>query len=179
MFFYCSQNGGKRTSPEDLFRSLVAQLAWSVDGSSIAESVKCEYENRKNRELLLDECRELLAGLIALYQQTTIVVDALDECEYDRLLHSLMKMVSKSTPKPIKFFFSSRTNVTLPKGFPTWEKLKLDSQKNLTGEDMKKYIQTEVKDREMLGFASRLLRGEHPALEDRLVEVLTRRAQGM
>jgi ankyrin repeat domain-containing protein 50 len=180
VFFYCSQNGGKRTSPEDVFRSLVAQLAWSVDGSSIAKSVKYEYENRKNRELSLDECRELLASLIALYQQTTVVVDALDECEYyDRLLRSLMKMALKRTPKAIKFFFSSRTNVTLPEGFPTWEKLELDSQKSLTGEDMKRYIQTEVKDRETLAFGSRLLGGKHPALEDRLVEVLARRAQGM
>jgi hypothetical protein len=129
--------------------------------------------------LSLDECRGLLAGLIALYQQTTIVVDALDECEYDRLLLNLMEMASKSTPKAIKFFFSSRTNVRLPKNFPTWEKLELDSQTSLTGEDMKRYIQTEVNDREKLALGSRLLGGKHPALEDRLVEVLTHRAQGM
>jgi len=180
VFFYCSQNGGKGTSPEDVFRSLVAQLAWSVDGSSIAGSVKCEYGDRKDRELSLEECLELLAGLIALYQQTTIVVDVLDECEcYDRLLYSLMKTASKSTPKAIKFFFPSRTNVTLPEGFPTWEKLELDTQKSLTEEDMKRYIQTEVKNRETLALGSRLLGGKHPALEDQLVEVLTRRAQGM
>lgn len=179
MFFYCSQNGGKRTPPEDVFRSLVAQLARSVDGSSIARSVKSEYENRKNSELSLDECRHLLVGLVALYQQTTVVVDALDECEdYTRLLLNL-KMVSKSAPKAIKFFFSGRTNVKLPEDFPTWEKLELDSQKSLTVEDMKTYVQTQVKDRETLCFGFRLLGGKYPALEDQLIEILTRRAQGM
>jgi hypothetical protein len=123
---------------------------------------------------------ELLVSLITLYQQTTVVVDALDECEnHDRLLRSLMETASKSAPKAIKFLFSSRTNVTPPKGFPTWEQLELDSQKSLIVEDMNRYIQTEVKDRETLAFGTRLLGGNHEALEDRLIEILTRRAQGM
>ena len=175
MFFYCSQSGGKRTPPEGVFRSLVAR---SVDGLSIARSVKSEYENRKS-ELSLDQCRHLLVGLVALYEQTTVIIDALDECEdYTRLLLNL-KMVSKDAPKAIKFFFSSRTNVKLPEDFPTWEKLELDSQKSLTVGDVKTYIETQVKDRETLGFGFRLLRGKYPALEDRLVKILTRRAQGM
>lgn len=179
VFFYCSQKRGKRTPPEDIFRSLVAQLAQSVDGSSIARSVKREYENREKSELSLDECRHLLVGLVGLYQQTTVVVDALDECEdHTRLLLNL-EMVSRNAPKAIKFFFSSRTNVKLPEDFPTWEKLELDSQKSLTVEDMKTYIQTQVKDRKTLRLGSRLLNGKDEGLEDRLVETLTRRAQGM
>jgi hypothetical protein len=88
-------------------------------------------------------------------------------------------MVSKSATKAIKFFFSSRTNVKLPEDFPAWEKLELDSQKNLTVEDMKTYVQTQVKDRKTMRIGSRLLHGKDEALEDRLVEKLTRRAQGM
>jgi Ankyrin repeats (3 copies)/Ankyrin repeats (many copies) len=90
-----------------------------------------------------------------------------------------METASKTTPKAIKFFFSSRMNVMLPKDFPIWEKLELDSQKILREVDMKKYIQTEVKDRKKLNIERPLLDGQYPTLEDRLVKILTDRAQGM
>lgn len=183
-FFYCSRKEAHRTSPLDVFRSLVAQLALSPDGSSVAESIKRKHKEKKRDEL---DNPDLLVGLVALYQQTTIVVDALDECEdYGRLLR-LLKKVSEGTHGAIKFFFSSRMNVKLFKDFPSWEKLELDSEKGLTRDDINTYIRTQVKDREKMDLGPRLLDerksmlGESliEALEDRLIETLTRRAQGM
>ena len=188
VFFYCSRKEVHRTSPLDIFRSLVAQLALSPDGSSVAESIKRKHKEKKQDELdNPDLLVGLLTGLIALYQRTTIVVDALDECEdYGRLLR-LLKKVSNGTRGAIKFFFSSRTNVKLLKDFPSWEKLELDSEKGLTKDDINTYIRTQVKDREKMDLGPRLLDegrsmlGESlvEALEDRLIETLTRRAQGM
>jgi len=183
-FFYCSRKEAHRTSPLDVFRSLVAQLALSPDGSSVAESIKRKHKEKKRDEL---DNPDLLVGLVALYQQTTIVVDALDECEdYGRLL-LLLKKVSEGTRGAIKFFFSSRTNVRLFKDFPSWEKLELDSEEGLTTDDINTYIRTQVKDREKMDLGPRLLDerksilGESliEALEDKLIETLTRRAQGM
>jgi hypothetical protein len=109
-FFYCSRKEARRVSPQDVFRSLVAQLALSLDGSSVAESIKRKHKERKQDEL---DNPDLLVGLVAIYQRTTIVVDALDECEdYGGLLR-LLKKVSDGTHGAIKFFFSSRTDVKL------------------------------------------------------------------
>lgn len=157
--------------------SLIAQLAWSPDGSSVAEPVKTLYANDTGRQDTLNS--GLLTKLIPPHQRTTIIIDALDECEnYSRLLLWL-KAASNDSLGALKFFFSSRTNVKLLNDFPSWEKVELDSKKELTVEDMKVYIRTQVQDRETMGIGRRLLGGEYPELEERLIETLTYRAQGM
>jgi len=178
-FFYCSRTQGQRTLPLDVFRSFVAQLAWSTDGSSIAKSVKTAYGRRKDCQLSLDECSNLLVGLVERYKRTTIVVDALDECENSTSLLLHLKKLWDSVHGVIKFFFSSRKNVDLPENFLPCEKLDLDSQRSLTEEDMMMYVRSQVEEREKLGLGTRLLKGKKPELEERLIETLVRRAQGM
>jgi hypothetical protein len=130
----------------------------------------------------MDDWRSLLVGLVKLYQRTTIVVDALDECENSaELLRNLMMLWDSAdgAKRRIKFFFSSRTHVELPEKFPAWEKVELDSQKSLTVDDMETYVRTQVEGRETLGLGNRLLNGNYPKLEQRLIETLTSRAGGM
>jgi len=69
-YFYCPKKQGTedRNNPETVFRSLVRQLAWSIDDLSIAPIIK-EDTNKRNRqsyegnELLADDCIELLTQL--------------------------------------------------------------------------------------------------------------------
>jgi len=181
-FFYCSRKRDKRSQPYDVLASLVGQLAWSADGLAVAQSVKRKHEycqSHQRLDLTIDECSDLLVGLVDLYQQTTIVIDALDECtDYTRLLLHLKK-VAAASQSPIKLFLSSRQNVRVFDLFLKWKKVELDAHKDLTTEDMRNYISSQVREIELLNLGTRLLDGKYPELEDRLVEVLKGRAQGM
>jgi hypothetical protein len=171
-YFYCSGKRGQTTNSRAVFRSLIAQLAWSPDRSEIDDSVKVLHDNKK-----ADEFKpELLVGLATRHQRTTIIIDALDECEdYSNLLF-LLKKTSNGLPSgSFRFLFSSRPNVTLLLDFPSWEKLNLDAGRELTSEDINEYIRTQVLERE----GRRLLDGRNVDLEAKLIKTLIDRAQGM
>jgi hypothetical protein len=154
-------------------------LSWSIDGLSVAESVKALYLSDQKRKLTLKECSELLVSLILPYQKATIVIDALDECLDSTQLLRHLRTISKGTDDRIKFFFSSRKNTSIFAGFPSWIKLELDLQQQATAPDMERYIRCQVRDIEALDMGSRLLDGKYPDIENRLVGTLTNRAQGM
>jgi hypothetical protein len=151
-------------------------VAWSPDHSSVADSVKNLYANGNGKKNKLDP--SLLSDLISHYHRTTIIIDALDECNDYEVLLLHLQAVSRDSEGAVKFFFSSRTNVDLF-DFPLWEKVELDSEKELTAEDIRTYIRTQVKDRVAMGIGRPLLEGKRPDLEDKLVETLTLRARGM
>ncbi|PQE06277.1 ankyrin repeat protein [Rutstroemia sp. NJR-2017a BBW] len=173
-YFYCSGNDGQSTNSTVVLRSLIAQLAWSPDGSEIADSVKSLHSSGSGRQDKLGP--ELLTDLAARHQRTTIIIDALDECDdYSKLLFLLKKASNDMPSGSFKFFFSSRPNVALLLDFPSWEKLELDAERELTSEDINAYIRTQVIETE----GRRLLDGRNPELEVKLVKTLTCRAQGM
>lgn len=138
--------------------------------------IESMYESRKARPIEIQECSDLLMRLLKERGKTTFVVDALDECENadELLLH-----LKNSHRKSVKFLFSSRNQVKVHNAFPNCGKLELDSHKDLTVEDMKTYVTSQVKERESLRLGRRLLDGRYPELEDTLIEVLIDQAQGM
>ena len=178
-YFYCVRQGQDQsgTDPAVVLRSLVRQLASSFDGSSLLSPVRTVY-NRLRYErpgsgcLSLGECSELLTELISCYSNTTIVLDALDECEKPYELLRALKRVANSSTGQMKLFVSSRLNVNVASVVILHHKIDIQSQG--TSKDMDIFLHTEVKQRDL-----RLLNGRYPDLEDRLIEVLRVRAQGM
>ncbi len=181
-YFYCVRQGQDQsgTDPAVILRSLVRQLAWSLDGSSISPPVRTfydmwRYERPDSGRLSLEECSGLLTALISLissYSNTTIILDALDECEKPYELLRALKTIANSSAGQIKLFVSSRLNVNVASVVILHRKIHIQSQD--TSNDMDIFLHTEVKERD-----SRLLKGRHPEIEDRLIEVLRDRAQGM
>jgi hypothetical protein len=90
-----------------------------------------------------------------------------------------LKKVAAAVQRPIKFFLSSRQNVKLFDSFPSGTKIELDARRDLTTEDMKNYISSQVREIESLNVGTGMLDGKYPDLEDRLIEVLNFQAQGM
>lgn len=77
--FYCSK---KRPGPPlEILRSYVAQLALSLDGLSVGESVKRLVDGPMTSELSSEQCSKRLVALVIPYRRVTLLVDALDECE--------------------------------------------------------------------------------------------------
>lgn len=182
VFFYCSRNHRQETSSLEVLRSFIAQVAKSDDSWSISPLVKTEYEKRKKVPLKLDECSSLLARLVSEHQHTTFIIDALDECDdaATLLIHLkyFWKLISEAKIS-VRLFFSSRNQVEVRDQFPDCKKLELDNCKYLRSEDMKLYIETQVREREILRLGPRLLKGRCTGLEDRLIDVLIEHSQGM
>ncbi len=161
---------------------MIAQLAISLDGSSVSQVVAEKYQTRAARPIEIQECPELLTHLVNEYQKTTIIIDALDECENaDVLLLRLRELISSTAgaPVPVKFFFSSRKQVEVEQLFQECEKLEIGNGTDLLLDDMKNFIKLQVKQREELCLGSRLLQGRYPELEDELIEVLLDQSRGM
>lgn len=204
-FFYCIRRGEVASSRDTILCSLLAQLAESIDGSSIADVVKREYEENKPGKMRVDICKILLGDLIRTYQRTTIFIDALDECEEPpRLLIDLAELHKLGGGK-VKFFLSSRPCVEIDRDFPFWEKIDLNAREELTTPDVQIYVETQIKKRKELGLGPRLCEKfrtdieeqineslgdkelEHlkeklrqiELLESRLIDVLIRRSRGM
>lgn len=67
----------------------------------------------------------------------------------------------------------------MPKGFPSCHKLDLDHEHEVSARDMDFYIRSQVEHIEEMKLGGRLLDGEYPAIEQRLIDTLSRRAHEM
>jgi hypothetical protein len=204
-FYYCTRRGNAASLGDDVLYSLLGQLAESIDGFSVADAVREQYEVTWPRRLPLNVCKKLLKDLAVSNQRTTIFIDALDECEDpSRLLNDLKDLYNESGRK-FKFFLSSRHSVQIYGDFPSWDKIDLNSGEELTKSDIRTYIEVQVKRRKELGFGDRLCERfrrdieenicknpgdrqvealkerlkEIEELEDRLIKILTLRSQTM
>ena len=181
IYFYCSRTRGEDqdpgTSPETVLSGLVSQLCWSPDGSGISKAVsnlhrRWRFERPDEASLSLDESVELVVELTSSCTQTTIIIDALDECSQPYpLLRALQQILDKAAGR-VRLFVSSRVNVDVSSALTTVSRINLHAED--TYADVYDYVWKEVKQSKR-----RLLKGKEPELENKVVETLSHRAQGM
>lgn len=115
-YFYCKRNNESyRQDPNAILRAIVKQLASLRTGLPLQDAVVREYNERKKDGfskgfLQLDTSIEIILELTTVYPQTTIILDALDECDMhkrDELIKALHSLVDKA-PNLVKIFVSSR-----------------------------------------------------------------------
>jgi hypothetical protein len=174
IYFYCVSP----TTQDDIIQSLVGQLAWSSDGTSIEPSVQSLYNHAKSpngTRPLQEDWLRVLVGLCRRINRIIIVIDALDECvDFSNLLTNL-KELQRDLGNRVKFVFSSRMNVVVDQEFPDSPLIELSPKKTST--DMLKYIECEVRFRENLFDCND--ETSKRLLSDRIVSVLTQLAGGM
>lgn len=132
--------------------------------------------------LSIEESKHLLIELSSGYLRTTIVVDALDECDANsrgRLCDVLKQVVSLSEQiqkqTSIKVFITSRDDGDLRKKFKDSPNVYIQERDN--SEDISYYIKTQIK---ACINAKQLLDGKvNSNLEHRIVGTLTTGARGM
>lgn len=117
IYFYCTRNPAEpeRSKPDAILRSLVRQLSVRSSHEAIPESVRKMYKARENDAfvaglLTLEESTALIIELSRYRQLTTIIVDALDECEEVlrlELLESFKEILQRSNGL-VKILVSSR-----------------------------------------------------------------------
>lgn len=184
-YFYCNYKEDQRRDPASIARSLVKQLCLRTPGigssSSFPAPVLDLYNKRKadadlRRTLSIGECEELLIALSAGFLRTTIIVDALDECDPDtrgRLCDLLAQVVSSS--KRVKVFITSRDEGDLRVKFEDSPNVYIQERDNSS--DVNCYIEAEIKG---CIKAKTLLRGKVDLeLQQQIIDALQFGAQGM
>lgn len=145
-YFYCSHStlGEARRNPTSILRSIVAQLAATDDTSPLKQQVMDKYRQQKRRRmldarLLFSDAATLLEALVSEYEQTTIVVDGLNEVDCsdehgEELLQTFYNLVesnSKSKKLPVvRILVSSQPNVRIAAAFQNAVCLKFNATSN-------------------------------------------------
>lgn len=152
-YFYCNYKEDQRRDPASIARSLVKQLCLRTPGvgssSSFPAAVLALYQQRKRdsdlrRTLSIDECKNLLIELSTGFLRTTIIVDALDECDPETrgtLCDLLAHVVSSS--KRVKVFITSRDEGDLRAKFEDSPNVYIQERDNSA--DINCYIEAEIK----------------------------------
>ncbi|KAJ8070998.1 hypothetical protein OCU04_001349 [Sclerotinia nivalis] len=145
VYFYCISP----TTSSDVIRSLVSQLAWTLDGNAIEPNIISMFNDAKPPDPTIPKPEDWSDALLKLCQRLSkviIVVDALDECnDFSKLLTTLKKIQVKQLDG-VKLVFSSRLNVDVDKVFFGSDGVILTVED--TSRDMSTYIENEVRAKE-------------------------------
>ena len=182
-FFYCNRNDAEpeRANPEDILRSIVRQLSISGPHARFSKVVAEKYKERKCKHfadgpLRLDECVDLIIKLTQQYTSTTIIIDALDECDvYTR--HNILTALSSIMQHGLstKIFVSSRDDKDITLRLSDLPNLYIKASNN--AKDIDRYVHFKV---EQAVADKRLLDGNVSLATVQLISNrLTGKAQGM
>lgn len=183
-YFYCARNPTEpeRANPAAILCSLVRQLSCLEPDGVILIPVQKAYEARKKDgfaagPLTITESTALIIELSQSRQLTTIVIDALDECEpmlRGELFDALTEVLQSSNGL-VKILVSSRNERDIISELTGCLNLEIEAKKNQ--EDITHFIDYEVDD---LIRKKRLLYGNVPDdLRQMIKQVLCEKACGM
>ncbi len=121
-YFYCNRNDDARRDPENVLRSFAKQLSMSPGQDAIHDALFRSYNLKRqtgfgSNKLSFEESEELLQELIrsfASYQRTTLILDAMDECD-ERVRLELIDVFNRlvETCDDLKILISSRENTDI------------------------------------------------------------------
>ena len=182
VYFYCNRAEEGRRDPESILRALVQQLAQTPSEDNLLTPVLDVYKHRENKgqlssRLALKECQDLLVQLIAVYPQTTIFIDALDEVDHKlrtKLLEALSHVVERSKTL-VKIFATTRMDTDILMQFEMYPRIELGPDDNVN--DINRFVKEKVQETIE---RKRLLHGNvSNALKQEICQVLCERSKGM
>ena len=118
---------------------------------------------------------DLLCSVVEEYQYTYIIVDGVDEANFETqnyILSMITKITSLKTTFA-KFFVSSRENSLISEALRSWPKINVSEDR--TSQDMGVYIKASITEK----LASHSVIKNNPGLQVEVEEELMRKAQGM
>jgi Cdc6-like AAA superfamily ATPase len=175
-FFYCNRNETNRRQPLSVLRAFIRQLSNTTAAPCAIRKELRDYYVETRRvasEPTMGTCKDLLIKIIKSNSQTTLVLDALDECENaDRvtLIDAMEYLLEHTAPGILKIFISGR-----PEGELIW---KLKSRTNIridalhNDNDISTFVNGEIVKHKRWSKIS-------PDLQELVVKTLQERSQGM
>ncbi|KAK5630889.1 hypothetical protein RRF57_006604 [Xylaria bambusicola] len=174
-FFYCDRNEEQRRKPLSVLQSYVRQLSTTAKNPDcIRKSLQdcCQKARRSGSDLSFEHCRYQLLESINLYHNTTLVLDALDECEPNsrgQILEIIEFLISKSG-NSLKVFISSRPDQDIRDRFLKTPNIEIQATDN--EEDIQKFVREKITQH-------RNWRGMSQRLQNDIVEKFFTKSQGM
>ncbi|KAE9380762.1 hypothetical protein N431DRAFT_477640 [Stipitochalara longipes BDJ] len=174
-FFYCNRNEAERREPLSMLRAFVRQLSTpSSEKHSIQKRLKAYYNDcrLKASQPTMKDCKELLLELVNIYPRTTLVIDALDECEKHKRLELIetLDYILAQASNPVKIFISSRPDGDIKERLKDRANIEIDANKNQ--DDISRFVNSEI-------VKHRRWRNMPPKLQTQIVETLQQQSQGM
>ncbi|KAH8586045.1 hypothetical protein B0O99DRAFT_586459 [Bisporella sp. PMI_857] len=174
-FFYCNRNEEERRKPLSVLRSYARQLSTAAGHpEKMRKKLHDSWRETTLRgsDLGFEACHEQLLESVNLYPRTTLVLDALDECEPDsrRKLVNAIKLLLSKSERPLKVFISSRPNQDIRSHFISEPNVEIQARHN--EEDIRKFIDEEIINHESW-------RDMSPSLQEEIIKILFDRSQGM
>jgi hypothetical protein len=174
-FFYCNRNEATRRNPLLVVRSFVRQLstAFAHEGS-IHKDLKsfCTQSRINGSEPTMANCKELLLKLLNSYPQTTLVLDALDECEKEKRgeLIEVFRHLLENASRPVKIFISSRPDGDIKEVLKENANVYIQATDN--SHDISIFVQNEI-------IKHRKWKKMDPTLREEIIDTLQEGGQGM
>ncbi|KAI5459666.1 hypothetical protein BGZ63DRAFT_455260 [Mariannaea sp. PMI_226] len=141
-YFYCNRSEENRRKPSSIMAAIVRQLSSPIGrAGEIHQGVQELYRSIKAQSLILDVrmCQDILLELIKSYTSTTIILDALDECDRDsriELMDSLDELMNQTSR--LKVFISSRKDYDIDQHFKSQPKFEIKAANNQN--DIENYV---------------------------------------
>jgi ankyrin repeat domain-containing protein 50 len=177
-FFYCSYLEHDRRNALSVLRSYVRQLAAPRQlGNQIHFQLKTMYDESKRNgaDWTIKQCEEYLITLLNFYPHTTLILDALDECDIEQRIDLLnfFQSLEMRVQKPVKIFIASRPEGDIRERLITMRNIEINETNNT--EDIKRFITDSLEAR--APWTALLNRNE--ALKQRVVQAFLDKSQGM
>jgi hypothetical protein len=177
-YFYCDRNQDNRQDPTSILRSFVRQLSISRDQNALQPLIEAEYEQRRQKgfpsgKFTFEECAKLVLEYVNIYPQTTLVLDALDECDPGTRKH-LIKFFDSlliESCKPVKIFISSRPDRDIKFRFQGGPNVEIQATDN--HQDIAKFVESKIEEN------STSFNAFSPTLRDDIVQTLLSKSKGM
>lgn len=182
-YFYCSRNAAEpeRSDPAAILSSIVRQLSCAETGLPLLPPVVEKYVKKgqgfNSRGLQIEESRDMITKLIEYYPVTTIVIDALDECDTGYMVLDVIEnLLQNSSLGLLKVFLSSRDDQDISCSLREYPNLDLVPSRNSA--DIEAFVRDET---HKLVKRRRLLRNsqDKETLKTLIIDRVSRGADGM
>lgn len=146
-YFYCSRSDTARQDPKSVYQSYIRQLAQPNHyPTGIHKSISDLYRKAKKeqRQLSIPECKAALSELLKSYPRTTLVLDALDECEIGarKEIVLVLRSLATDSERPVKVYIASRREPDIERHLGSENLIEIGTSDNKG--DIEKYIEQEM-----------------------------------
>ncbi|KAM6520141.1 hypothetical protein FALCPG4_013692 [Fusarium falciforme] len=177
-FFYCNQTEPTRRQALSVLCSFIRQLSSPkcISGHLHPKLRQLYVDSQlKGAGWTLDLCKQHLIDLFNFYPHTTVILDALDECEVEerRLLLNIFDWATKSSSRPVKIFISSRPEADIRQRLISLPNLEISARNN--NHDIARFIKESA---DSPGPWSLTLE-KNNALKEEIIQTLIEKSDGM
>ncbi|KAJ5964770.1 Mur ligase C-terminal [Penicillium vulpinum] len=173
-FYYCQRSGQTFEDPSDVIRALFRQLATPAhefQEDEMRKDVRDLFaQSKRMTHPSISTCKQQIIKSVSQYSQTTIVLDALDECAEPRNeLFDLIDSLVSQSDYPVRVFISARPESDIEEHFHNEPIIKTGVPE--VKEDIKSFIEKKIGE---LRWNSNTVRFREEA-----VEALVEKSDGM